>query len=101
VRINAAGRGTGGEGKVAKAVIARPVEVTVLEPDIDVAADRHVHARKQLPREAALASRELMHACIAATGAEITANAPIAAEVGKRVDHPRVDTRVIAKVECG
>src|SRR5262249_34956850 len=77
----------------------RSAEEAVLEPDIDVAANGCIGPGDQLPCKSAVAVAELLDARIAGTCADIAADAAIAAEIKKCVDHSRIDTRAVRDAE--
>ena len=81
----------GREEEITGRVVGTRAEEAILEANVDVAADWHVDAGDQLPREPAVGVAELLDTGIARAAAGIDDDASVAAKVDETVQHSRKD----------
>src|SRR3954462_4835338 len=87
------------EGECLVVIQTSSAEVTILQADIDVFADRIIGPRDKLPRPGMIRIAEFLDARAAEAAADKTAESAVAAEIQKPVQHERPDLRRTVKIE--
>src|SRR4029079_5613834 len=88
------------EGDVIAEVELAGTEVAVLQPCIDVRADRGADRGNQLPCPGVVAVAERLDVSPAKAAAEGRAKAAVASDIEQRIDHGRQHAAVAVEVEC-
>src|SRR3954447_22280949 len=77
------------------------MEVAVLQPDIDIVADRVISVGQQLPREVGTAAAELVHPGIAQACTDTPAESAVSAEIEPSIEHRVPDVSRLVDSEVG